>query len=113
MPTKRSGVHESGGIPFQPSGTTGWDGPTVDWHFEPLPMGEASRVEIEIGPVRSMGADDYERAHRELLRMRHDAAAWIGTTYQYGIADVFDQGPLGDLVYEWLKRDLGRIKMAK
>lgn len=97
---------------FQPSGSSGWDGPTVDWHFEPLPEGEASRVEIEISSVRNMNTDDYQRDHRELLRMRPDAAAWISTIYHYGVADVFHQGPLSDLVYEWLKRDLNKIKMT-
>jgi hypothetical protein len=91
---------------FQASETTDSGCPTISWHLEPLPPGETTRVEIEIGPIPARTRDDYDRDHDRLLRLRPQAAGWISTVYHNGVADVFQGAPLAPLVYGWIDGDL-------
>jgi hypothetical protein len=93
--------------------------PTMVWHLEPLPAGEASVTRISVaaeGEMPRRSDDDWRREmearQSELVALRPEAAAWITTVETHSVADVFQQAPMASILYDWLKSDLRRVEWA-
>jgi hypothetical protein len=89
-------------------------GPVLDWALDPLPLGEVSRVEIELaGEARTRDIDEGMerlRAQQEQLRSsRPHAARWISAESMGQALSIFGATPATDVAYEWLAKDLKRI----
>lgn len=99
-------------------GTNFTDTPSLDWHWEPLPRGQESIVDIRIAhegeEPREYEEILHERdaTHERLLSLRPEASGWISTTYTYGVADVFQPAPVATIAYDWLENDLKRISWS-
>lgn len=96
---------------FQP-GTDGPDGwPVLQWYLEPVSPGKETQVDIQIRPA-SASIDDLRSLHQRVVRERPEAAGWIDATLHNGLTNVFDADPATEIVYDWLKADLQRIRWA-
>jgi len=101
---------------YQPGVEDPYRPPGLHWHWEPLPMTDKSTVEISIAETAN---DDmsWERIQslmgenrRRVAKFRPASVTWLGVPLTSMNASVFfQQAPLGDIVYGWLKNDLRRI----
>jgi hypothetical protein len=83
-------------------------GPSVTWHLETLPRGEATRARVTVGSDRFFdGLPDalWERTSRMRPRMR----PWISVHVYSEVLKVFDNAPMTRLAYHWLWRDLAAL----
>lgn len=93
-------------------------GPTVFWHLDPLPLGEESRVELELvdrsAEPETLSQEEWrqrlEDRQAAIVTLRPEAAGWISIFEMHEVNDVFQGAPLAPLVYDWLKRDLAAIR---
>lgn len=79
--------------------------PVLSGYFEPLPRGEASRVDIELsdqGWRRGFNRELME----ELRRLRPEAVRWITAWSGSGVLALSGRTPSTNLAYEWLWQDL-------
>lgn len=102
---------------FSPGERIGDSFPTLDWFFDPLQEGSESYASVRL--VDGTTHHGTERWQEELLdrtrrlrQLRPEAAEWIYSTHTSGIADAFQGAPLAPLVYDWLRRDLRRLRLA-
>lgn len=86
--------------------------PRLDWHFDPLPLKQTSRVEIELcDKIDFKPADRGELSvvYDKLRRMRPECAEWIGYQSTGQLLDNFQPDPVTETVYGWIWDDLKRI----
>ena len=85
--------------------------PVLDYWFEPLPFGTKTQAEILLAPAPGFLIDNFdEKALRSLRQMRPDAANWIWSARGSTALGVFDICPATKIAYDWLARDLQRLK---
>lgn len=97
-----------------PTSPTHAGGPIIHWHFEALPEGEASRVELRLDQNASFisrAPDDV--AYQRLHAMRPNAARWLRHVEHGSVLDVFNVYDARELVYSWLWSDLVAIKWVQ
>jgi hypothetical protein len=105
-------------VPSAPPPSHFGAGPTVNWYFDPLPLGEESRVELELvdrsSELEALSQEEWrermQARHQAVVKLRPEAAEWISIFEMHEVNDVFQGAPLATLVYEWLNRDLTAIK---
>ncbi|MBD2084149.1 NACHT domain-containing protein [Coleofasciculus sp. FACHB-542] len=83
----------------------------IHWHFEVLPHGSQSIVELSVGE-RDISIDYIHlrsALDEQLHSLRPEAATWIGYTMSWSNLDVFNPNSATELAYSWLWHDLERV----
>jgi hypothetical protein len=94
----------------------GFEGsPLISWWLEALPVGDTSRVELEIQHQdrREEEHAEFEQHAQNTRTRRPQQSAWLGSTSTSSILDVFTLFSAQELVYHWLWDDLKRIRWVE
>ncbi len=95
----------------------GFEGaPIFAWHLEPEPPQSDISVALSLGeqPAGVRVERDRLRAAYERLRaFRPRARRWISASFRHEVLEVFGATPATDLTFNWLQRDLKRLKLFK
>ena len=88
--------------------------PDITWILSPLEVGEAPRVDFEIGRSMPSWLEADINADRLLLKRRRPAAPpWVGPVRVSQFLDILDPKPATKLAYSWLFDDLKTIAWVR
>lgn len=79
--------------------------PGLHYRFEPLPIGNVSRVEITLAAGKTRAADFHEY-WSTIQKMRADSGKWISSGSGSTLLEVFSACPATKLAFRWLEDDL-------
>ncbi|MEH7200534.1 hypothetical protein, partial [Priestia megaterium] len=91
-------------------------GPGLDWHLEPLPMGQTeSIIDIKISKRESKEFDDkyFYEIEKKIKEYRPHDCAWLGAIRTSQALDIVGPTPVTDIIYKWLEADLKAINWIK
>jgi hypothetical protein len=85
--------------------------PSLSWYFDPLPIGSENIIDIKLGETPfPFPSDEFRAAAEKLRAMRPQAAKWISATlHNQLLTELFDESPIRNLTYKWLKEDLDEV----
>lgn len=92
-------------------------GPSLKWHWEPLAIGETSRVNISVSADEtssfSVPPSEWQRVSQLYATLRptqiYRSSGWHDGT----IRDFLGPMPVTELVYKWLSDDLGELNLLE
>jgi hypothetical protein len=85
--------------------------PRLDYWFDPLPPGSASRVHVVLGPAPGFIADDLAESTWETVRrLRPAASEWIWPVKGGTVLDIFGPCPATKIAFGWIQDDPKRLK---
>ncbi len=103
-------VRMHGFIKFSDS-SIGGRTPWLNWYFEPLPFGYKNEVDFELVDKKNKQIDvhDLWKLNR---KMRPKSVEWISAFTSGTFLDIFNESPVTNIVYKWLKNDLQEINLV-
>ena len=90
-----------------------YDGPVLEWYFEPIPLSQRNSVNIMLAdsPNRSKYRQVLGNIAEAAKTFRPDFLPAINPSYHSGmLRQVFRASPVTEIVYDWLQSDLRAIK---
>ncbi len=84
--------------------------PHLNGYIEPLSAAATSQVDVRVGPPFDWSIGD--ALYSDQRAMRPEAARWISGTIGGMVFEVGGRYPVGDIVYDWLVRDLSRLGLT-